>query len=78
MKIRLFANDAEELLKNADVLESHFIMLVLSQVIIEHLKYLLSCKHFLELQLQVQLTLKQFCRKIKKHKFMFSFKSLLT
>ena len=65
MKMRLFAKDAEELLKNTDVLESHFIMLVLSQIIIEHLKCSLSCKHFLEFQLQVQLTLKQFCRKIK-------------
>ena len=35
--MRTFAKDAGELLKSTDVLESHFIMLVLSQVIVEHL-----------------------------------------
>ena len=36
-KMRTFAKDAGELLKSTDVLESHFIMSVLSQVIVEHL-----------------------------------------
>ena len=35
--MRTFAKDAGELLKSTDVLESHFIMSVLSQVIVEHL-----------------------------------------
>ena len=60
--MRLFAKEAGELLKSTDVLESHFIMLVLSQVIFLTFEASFSCKRF---KLQVQLTLKQFCLKIK-------------
>ena len=43
-------------------------MSLLSQVIIDHLKYSLSCEHFLELQLCCYCNVLQFKQKVKVYK----------
>ena len=63
----LVVKDARGLSKNTNKLDQWYtlIMSLLSQVIIDHLKYSLSCEHFLELQLCCYCNVLQFQQKVK-------------
>ena len=50
----LFTKDARSLVKSIDVLDDTFIVLLLSQVTVDRLKYSFSCERFVEPSLLVQ------------------------